>query len=152
MKIISGFIFFSGFILIEDHNFLRILKRYFQKNRAGVCISQDVHYSLFMFFLSSCPEKKQNKTTPRAVYLWKEMALISQITRSWAFDVRAWRQCDSEVGLCCWHIQGDSLQTLPWRLIAIVFLVLVLASRSTGYGIHLEKRNFFQWLIFLWDS
>ena len=108
-------IFLFGFILIGHHNFLTILGKYFQKNGAGVYIFQDMYFFFFMFFLSHCSEKEM-------MCLWKEPALISLITYSRRVDVMVLPQCVSDVvGLCCWRFQGDTLQTLPWGLIMLLF-------------------------------
>ena len=109
------YILFLVSFLLQHRNFWRILGKYFQKNGASVCIFQDMYFFFFMFFLSHCSEKEM-------MCLWKEPALISLITYSRRVDVMVLPQCVSDVvGLCCWRFQGDTLQTLPWGLIMLLF-------------------------------
>lgn len=84
--------------------------------------------------------------------LWKKAALVALIAYSQGLDVTVILHSDSGVlGLYSWRFQV-TLQTLPWRVIVIFFLLFVMASMSTWYGIYWERRNFFQLLISLWES
>lgn len=63
--------------------------------------------------------------------LWKEAALVALIAYSQGLDVTVILHSDSGVlGLYSWRFQV-TLQTLPWRVIVIFFLLFVMASMST---------------------
>lgn len=95
---------------------------------------------------------KQNKTkSPFFMERDSSDFLDCSLSGSWCESIKAMRFWCAVVLLGHWRWFLADI-TLEIDCDFFFFLVLVLASRSTCYGIYLEKRNFFQWLLFLWDS